>query len=78
MFWAPNYHLKNFKSSFFIILEKNDGKNTYNDHHHEEYEMFAEQLQDAGKNESSEHIRKMIELTVKGNECLRKALKALD
>lgn len=51
---------------------------THNDHHHEEYEMFAEQLQDAGKNESSEHIRKMIELTVKGNECLRKALKALD
>jgi hypothetical protein len=51
---------------------------THNDHHQEEYEMFAEQLKGAGKNESSEHVREMIEMTVKSNECLRKALKALD
>ncbi|NQT10228.1 MAG: hypothetical protein HQ573_03550 [Desulfobacteraceae bacterium] len=51
---------------------------THNDHHQEEYGMFAEQLQDAGKNESSEHVRKMIEMTVKSNECLLKALKALE
>ncbi len=51
---------------------------THNDHHQEEYEMFAEQLEDVGKNESSEHVREMIEMTVKSSECLRKALKALD
>ena len=51
---------------------------THNDHHQEGYEMFAEQLEDAGKNESSEYVREMIEMTVKSNECLRKALKALD
>ncbi len=51
---------------------------THNDHHLEGYEMFAEQLEDAGKNESSEHVREMIEMTVKSSECLRKALKALE
>ncbi len=30
---------------------------THNDNHQEEYEMFAEQLEEAGKNESSEHVR---------------------
>ena len=51
---------------------------THNDHHQEEYEMFAEQLEEAGKNESSEYVREMIEMTVKSNECLRNALKALE
>ena len=51
---------------------------THNDHHQEEYEMLAEQLETAGKNESSEYIREMIKMTVKSNECLRKALKALE
>ena len=51
---------------------------THNDHHQEEYEMLAEQLETAGKNESSEHVREMIKMTVKSNECLRKALKALE
>lgn len=51
---------------------------THNDNHKEEYEMFAEQLEEAGKNESSEHVREMIELTAKCNECLRKALKTLE
>lgn len=50
---------------------------THNDHHQEEYEMFAEQLEDANKNESAKHIREMIELNSKSNECLRGALKAL-
>ncbi len=50
---------------------------THNDHHQEEYEMFAEQLQDAGKKESGDNIREMMELTAKGTDCLRKALKAL-
>ncbi len=51
---------------------------THNDHHREGYEMFAEQLEEAGKNESSGYIREMIKMTVKSNECLRKALKTLD
>jgi len=51
---------------------------THNDHHHEEYEMFAEQLDAAGKNESSENVRQMIESMEKGNEFLRKALKNLE
>jgi len=50
---------------------------THNDNHQEEYEMFAEQLEKAGKNESSEHVREMIEMTEKSTECLRNALKAL-
>ena len=51
---------------------------THNDHHQEEYEMFAEQLEGTGKNESSEYVREMIELTAKSSECLRKAIKALE
>ena len=51
---------------------------THNDHHQEEYEMFAEQLEDAGKKESLEHFRKMIEMTAKSSESLRKALNALE
>ena len=50
---------------------------THNDHHHEEYEMFAEQLEEANRTESAKHIREMIELNSKSNECLRQALKAL-
>jgi predicted transcriptional regulator len=50
---------------------------THNDHHQEEYEMFAEQLEEAGKKESAEQVREMISLTSKGTDCLRKALKAL-
>ena len=48
---------------------------THNDHHHEEYNLFAEQLEDAGKNESAKAIREMIELSVKSTDCLRNALK---
>ncbi len=50
---------------------------THNDHHQEEYELLAEQLEDAGKEESAEQIREMIELTFKSTGCLRNALKAL-
>ena len=51
---------------------------THNNDHQEEYELFAEQLEEAGKNESSEHVREMIELTVNSTECLRNAFKALE
>jgi hypothetical protein len=50
---------------------------THNDHHQEEYEMFAEQLEAAKKNKSAQYIREMIELNSKSNECLRKALRIL-
>ena len=50
---------------------------THNDHHQEEYEIFAEQLDAAGENESARYVREMIELTQKSTECLRKALEAL-
>ena len=46
-------------------------------HHQEEYELFMEQLQEAGKSESAEQIKQMIALTEKTNECLKKALAAL-
>ncbi|MFC1867943.1 hypothetical protein ACFL0H_07415 [Thermodesulfobacteriota bacterium] len=50
----------------------------HNDHHIEEYEMFADQLEEAGKSESAGYVRQMIELTTKSAECLRNALKALE
>ena len=51
---------------------------THNDHHQEEYEMFAEQLEEAGKSESAKYIKEMIELSSRTTDCLRKALKALE
>ncbi|RLB24135.1 MAG: hypothetical protein DRG76_02270 [Deltaproteobacteria bacterium] len=51
---------------------------THNDHHKEEYELFAEQLEQAGKEESARQIREMIRLSTESNECLRKALQALE
>ena len=51
---------------------------THNDHHQEQYELLVEQLETAGKNESSEQVREMIKMMVKSNECLRNALKTLD
>ena len=51
---------------------------THNDHHQEEYEMFIEQLQDAGKKESAENILEMTKLTAKATDCLRKALETLE
>ena len=51
---------------------------THNDHHQEEYELFAKQLKEAGKNASLEYVREMTELTAKSSESLRKALTALE
>ncbi|RLB41560.1 MAG: hypothetical protein DRH12_07815 [Deltaproteobacteria bacterium] len=51
---------------------------THNDHHKEEYELFAEQLEQAGKQESARQVREMIRLTVQSNDCLRQALEALE
>ncbi len=51
---------------------------SHNVHHKEEYEMFAEQLQSAGKTESAAQIQRMITLTEESNVCLKKALEALE
>jgi hypothetical protein len=39
--------------------------------------MLAEQLEGAGKTESANQIREMMELSSRSTDCLRKALKAL-
>jgi len=49
----------------------------HNDHHNEDYEAFAQQLEEAGKGESAASVREMMELTSKSTECLRKALEKL-
>ncbi|MBW1735976.1 MAG: hypothetical protein JRJ69_00150 [Deltaproteobacteria bacterium] len=51
---------------------------SHNEHHLEEYELFAEQLESEGNAQSAGHIREMVDLTAKSTDCLRKALKALD
>ena len=50
---------------------------THNDHHHEEYQMFLEQLEDAGKTKSAAQIREMIQLSSRMNDCLRNAMKEI-
>ena len=50
---------------------------THSDHHYEEYAVFADQLEEAGKSESAKHIKEMIDLSGRATDCLRKALKAL-
>jgi len=50
---------------------------THNDHHQEEYELFADQLEENGKSEAAKEIREMAELASKSNECLRNALKEI-
>jgi hypothetical protein len=51
---------------------------THSDHHQEEYSMFAEQLEEAGKLESAKYIREMTDLSGRSTDCLRKALKFLE
>ena len=50
----------------------------HNDHHQEDYEAFALELEEAGKTESARAIREMMEYTVKSTECLKRAMKAMD
>jgi hypothetical protein len=49
----------------------------HNEHHQEEYDLFADQLEQEGKNESARHIREMAALSEQSNECLKKALQGL-
>jgi hypothetical protein len=50
---------------------------SHNDHHLEDYETFATELESAGKAESAKHIREMILHVARTTECLRKAFRAL-
>ena len=50
----------------------------HNEKHREEYEDFAAQLEQAGEQASAARVREMAELAGKSNDCLRKALKALE
>ena len=50
----------------------------HNEHHTEEYEIFADQLEEAGMAKSAGYIREMVELTSKSTDCLKKALKSLE
>ena len=50
---------------------------SHNDHHQQEYETFADLLEEAGKAESARYVREMTELSTRSTDCLRKALKAL-
>lgn len=50
----------------------------HNNHHQEEYEQFADQLEKEGNKESALHIKHMAVLTAKSNEALRLALESLE
>ncbi|MBN1625422.1 MAG: hypothetical protein JW944_02770 [Deltaproteobacteria bacterium] len=50
----------------------------HNEHHQEEYELFADQLEKDGQAASAHHISEMAALAAKTNECLKKALLALE
>ena len=49
----------------------------HNDHHNEDYEAFADELEGAEKKESAKYIREMVEFTKKSTECLEKAIEYL-
>jgi len=49
----------------------------HSEEHYEEYLSFAQELEDAGKIESARHLKEMISLTSRSNDCLKKAMKAL-
>ena len=51
---------------------------SHSDQHQKEYEMFADELEQAGKVGSAEFIREMAAYEAKSAECLRKALTALE
>ena len=50
---------------------------THNEHHQEEYESFADQLDEAGLDASARQVREMLALTTRSTECLRKAIRGL-
>jgi hypothetical protein len=50
----------------------------HNDSHQQEYEKFAAELEAAGKRASAGQIREMVALSKRSNDCLRRALEALE
>jgi hypothetical protein len=50
----------------------------HNASHLEDYEKFAAELEEARASRSAAHIREMAELTREIDDCLQKALAALD
>jgi hypothetical protein len=50
----------------------------HNESHLRDYETFAAQLEEARATRSAAHIREMAELTRKIDDCLEKALTALE
>jgi hypothetical protein len=50
----------------------------HNEKHREQYAGFAAQLEQAGKPASAVHVREMAELARKSQDCLHRALKALE
>jgi hypothetical protein len=50
----------------------------HNDSHQVEYERFAAELEEAGKRASALQVREMVALSRTVDECLRKALEALE
>ena len=49
----------------------------HNDQHQEEYETFAQELEQAGRKEAAAEVRAMSELTAKGSQHLRRAIASL-
>ena len=49
----------------------------HNDQHQQEYEAFAQELEQAGKKDAAAEVRALSELTAKGSEHLRQAIAAL-
>lgn len=50
----------------------------HNESHRKDYETFATQLEEARASGSAAHIREMAELTGRIDDCLQKALEALE
>jgi hypothetical protein len=49
----------------------------HNDQHQQEYETFAQELEQAGKQEAAAEVRALSQLTAKGSEHLRRAIDSL-
>ena len=49
----------------------------HNKSHMVEYEDFVNQLEKEGRQSCAEQIRELINFTLKGNECLQKAIESL-
>ena len=50
---------------------------SHSEQHQEDYEKFADELEQAGKGESAASIKEMAALEARSAECLRKALASL-